>query len=738
MRTLVILLSVSILGIFGQFTDKTRIPGAKGSDVVEAVVNLIKNSCIFPNDRMYLRRLAYVETQDGLNPNTYRIGYNGGIWQVDEAQFRLTQISGTLTNEKQMLKKLGIDWSSVTWADLRKPLFSGLAAAMYATIQAGAGGIPVGIEYQSVFWKNTTRPTKEVNVFYKAAQNLKTGCSQKNNLDLAFIVDASSSLSSLDFTNTTMFVRNVINKFNIGFNETRVSLIKYSTSVTEEFKLNTYDSNAAVDKAVSGVRFNGGGTKTDAAIQYAVDNIFPVADGGRLGSVKVIVLITDGRSENKLKTLQAAVNAKKSGITIFTIGVTPQVDSTELEGIASQPTCTHVELLNNFNDLDSLTAEIEQVSCTAPVVLTPSAVAYTFPCGSPLNVEVLPSLQDGSSVRVTVTEGSVTIYGSTSAKASSVLNEFQRITTFTRPMTFYIKGNNTISLAFVSNLPASCKSNFRVEVTQGVNIRPNSQALCVENDIVKNCSTTTLFQSPFLIQGPGANFLSPCDPTVGHIQIFPYPTRNDRFIFCDDKGHTFIVLCPLGDVYIASYQTCVPGQLYIATSTTRVVTQAVVTTQRPTTPIPVTISPSPSPGTVQNPCTPENIINQNMFFPYPGNEQAYIECYNLPYVASVKLCPEHHYWSQKYLTCLYRDVVILNPTPTTESYHTNAANPCNTVPGLYFYAIANEPTKYIHCDDFGDAFEKTCPEHKVWNQSVLQCVPQGLIIYDTAKPPVVG
>lgn len=64
-------------------------------------------------------------------------------------------------------------------------------------------------------------------------------------------------------------------------------LVYCSTSVTEEFKLNTFDSNAATDKAVEAVRFNGGGTKTDAAIQYAVDNIFPISDGGRLGSVKV-------------------------------------------------------------------------------------------------------------------------------------------------------------------------------------------------------------------------------------------------------------------------------------------------------------------------------------------------------------------------------------------------------------------------------------------------------------------
>lgn len=35
----------------------------------------------------------------------------------------------------------------------------------------------------------------------------------------------------------------------------------------------------------------------------------------------------------------------------------------------------------------------------------------------------------------------------------------------------------------------------------------DSQALCIENSIVKNCSTTTLFHSPFLIMAPGTHIL---------------------------------------------------------------------------------------------------------------------------------------------------------------------------------------------------------------------------------------
>ena len=65
-----------------QVVDQTRIPGAKGSAVVEAVINFLHETCVFPNDRLYLRRLAFVESRDGLDANAYRDGYYGGIWQV--------------------------------------------------------------------------------------------------------------------------------------------------------------------------------------------------------------------------------------------------------------------------------------------------------------------------------------------------------------------------------------------------------------------------------------------------------------------------------------------------------------------------------------------------------------------------------------------------------------------------------------------------------------------------------
>ena len=62
--------------------DQTLSPGARGPGVVEAVVNRLESSCIFAEDKLYTRRLAYVESYDGLHPDAFRPGYHGGIWQA--------------------------------------------------------------------------------------------------------------------------------------------------------------------------------------------------------------------------------------------------------------------------------------------------------------------------------------------------------------------------------------------------------------------------------------------------------------------------------------------------------------------------------------------------------------------------------------------------------------------------------------------------------------------------------
>ena len=110
--------------------DLTRVPNAKGRGVVDAVVDLIQESGIFPDDKRLLRRIAYVETKDGTGIN-YR--QNRGIWGVTRDMMLETKVDERLRSKRnEIFTTFNIDWIRVrSPPELNKPLYSALAASLF-------------------------------------------------------------------------------------------------------------------------------------------------------------------------------------------------------------------------------------------------------------------------------------------------------------------------------------------------------------------------------------------------------------------------------------------------------------------------------------------------------------------------------------------------------------------------------------------------------------------------------
>ena len=88
-RTAILLVTMALLLItaatYCEAVDETLKKKAKGPEVVEATVDLIHESCVFDDDKLMLRRIAWVETSDGEDAHTFKKNgndYYGGIWQV--------------------------------------------------------------------------------------------------------------------------------------------------------------------------------------------------------------------------------------------------------------------------------------------------------------------------------------------------------------------------------------------------------------------------------------------------------------------------------------------------------------------------------------------------------------------------------------------------------------------------------------------------------------------------------
>ena len=91
--------------------------------------------------------------------------------------------------------------------------------------------------------------------------------------------------------------------------------------------------------------------------------MFKPENGGREAAAKIIIVITDGRSLNRSKTVQEAHFAKESGIKMLSIGVGFNVDNTELESIASDPSDEFFFFVNSFAVLDTIKESLATTTC---------------------------------------------------------------------------------------------------------------------------------------------------------------------------------------------------------------------------------------------------------------------------------------------------------------------------------------------------------------------------------------
>jgi len=139
-------------------------PEAAGPAVVTTVIQQIQSAEIFEKDHVheYIRRIAWVETNDGLDNTTYRDGYHGGLWQVDKVIFLATQNSSypILKDKHRLLQiQFDIDWLSVHWEELRIPLWS--AMAIYLHMCTIDEEVPSSISKQGDHWNEHYNKKKE-------------------------------------------------------------------------------------------------------------------------------------------------------------------------------------------------------------------------------------------------------------------------------------------------------------------------------------------------------------------------------------------------------------------------------------------------------------------------------------------------------------------------------------------------------------------------------------------------
>uniref|UniRef100_A0A914Q676 VWFA domain-containing protein n=1 Tax=Panagrolaimus davidi TaxID=227884 RepID=A0A914Q676_9BILA len=456
-----ILLSTFISTTFG--ADAVTSKHAVGSDVVTAAIRRVQDTCIFKNDLLFMRRVAFQESNDGNVLTTIWNTDKGraGIWQNNDTELSALQQSTNVFIQQQ-LSSLGVNLTALNWqnGDLEIPLNSIAVARLYvSTFEINYyQSIPYDIPGQAQFWaknyKTPNNPATAQNFIDNA--NKMTKCKPPG-MDLIFIIDASESIGEYDYQLARDFVISIINS-SMADESNRVGVIRFSTRATLVTNL-TYDLNAAME-IVQNMFYDNANTNIQAGLDMA--NI-QFTSNGRNDVPQVALLITDGKPNVGTPTGPAADRLKSLGVNLFTIGVGSEA-TTDLRKWASSPNCMFYYSLEGYTQLATVFPELlNSQICDVSVVASDN---QTYVPGSvdkdqALYYQIPASVTDGLTLKLDIHEGAAAVFASLTARHPSLSDhDFSANATTENLGQIYIspellqQASNNSNMFFVSDMVA--------------------------------------------------------------------------------------------------------------------------------------------------------------------------------------------------------------------------------------------------------------------------------------------
>ncbi|XP_063431174.1 collagen alpha-1(XXI) chain-like [Mytilus trossulus] len=153
--------------------------------------------------------------------------------------------------------------------------------------------------------------------------------------DIVFLLDMSGSVGRSNFQTMLNTVASITDNFYIGPYNTQIGVDVFSTSVKTSIKLKDYNNRYYLKRAIKKIKYEGGLTNTYHGLNHMRYNSFSYGYGHRYNVPRIAIVLTDGKSQHKSQTLNAATSLKNTGVKIFAVGIGSGVDWSEVHGIAS-------------------------------------------------------------------------------------------------------------------------------------------------------------------------------------------------------------------------------------------------------------------------------------------------------------------------------------------------------------------------------------------------------------------
>uniref|UniRef100_A0A8C0GF60 Collagen type VI alpha 6 chain n=1 Tax=Chelonoidis abingdonii TaxID=106734 RepID=A0A8C0GF60_CHEAB len=211
-----------------------------------------------------------------------------------------------------------------------------------------------------------TVPVKSINLFlmysldYTNINMFSSIACEEMTADIMFLVDSSGSIGPENFSKMKNFMRELVNKSDIGPDRVQVGVVQFSDIKKEEFQLNQYSSKSDIFSAIDKMSLIGKTTLTGGALTFVADYFRPLK-GARPAVRKILILITDGEAQDAVESPAKAL--RDEGVVIYSVGVF-NANKTQLEEISGKHEL--VFYVENFDILKHIEDEIIFGICTPP------------------------------------------------------------------------------------------------------------------------------------------------------------------------------------------------------------------------------------------------------------------------------------------------------------------------------------------------------------------------------------
>ncbi|OCT74223.1 hypothetical protein XELAEV_18033181mg [Xenopus laevis] len=137
--------------------------------------------------------------------------------------------------------------------------------------------------------------------------------------DILFLVDSSSGMGLEKFSKVKTFMKDLVNKVEVGLTSVQFAAVQFSNSIKEEFQFNKHATKTGIWDSIDNMKLMGDVAKTGNALTNVAD-YFAKIKGARPSrkASKNLILITDNPAQDEVKAPADLLRSK--GVIIYSIG----------------------------------------------------------------------------------------------------------------------------------------------------------------------------------------------------------------------------------------------------------------------------------------------------------------------------------------------------------------------------------------------------------------------------------